>query len=395
MSVETNIVPANTTNPYLSAYFKAKNLNPGDAWVSLEYMTWIEAKHDAFWRRFRTPSYVECSEKEQKLFMAFLEKMSAMERYNEKVTVIIPFDTLAGCCGYFFDCNRTEGYEDSPDVNNGYICSHPDADTVDGIGCCLTSCCPIAYPANREVCHKTGSDCSGCSEECCNCDGDMMVAEIPISKYDSRYMSSVPGENTYQLGFIVHVPSMGDAKAVADKLRQIRWPGGLDITWEDDEILCGIISANKEPSASKPLEEAIMDDALFELVIMDALKNTLSNAGFHFVLAEGAEIDTGVTLPEMREGYGQDALERDVSLALAGAESLSQAESSATAIRHVVLIAEKVLDHGTGEYGSHDAGLLEDIFAAESLSEKLPAEEGDAVKRMLTFAKKALFENHI
>ena len=51
--------------------------------------------------------------------------------------------------------------------------------------------------------------------------------------------------------------------------------------------------------------------------------------------------------------------------------------------------------HGTGEYGSHDAGLLEDIFAAESLSEKLPAEEGDAVKRMLTFAKKALFENHI
>ena len=53
MSVETNIVPANTTNPYLSAYFKAKNLNPGDAWVSLEYMTWIEAKHDAFWRRFR------------------------------------------------------------------------------------------------------------------------------------------------------------------------------------------------------------------------------------------------------------------------------------------------------------------------------------------------------
>lgn len=395
MLIEINIVPANTANPYLSAYFAERGLNPGDTWISHEYMAWIDAKHDAFRRRFRIPSHDEYSEKEQELFMAFLEKMSAMERYNEKITVIMPFDTLADCCGYFFDCNRTEGYEDGPNVNNGYNCSHPDADTVDGVGCCLTSCCPIAYPSNGEVCQKAGSDCSGCDEECCDCDADMVVVEIPISKYDSRCMSVVPEENTYQLGFIVHVPSMGDAKAVAEKLRQIRWPGVLDITWEDDEILCGIISASREPSTGKPLEEAVMDDVLFELVVTDALKNTLVDTGFHFVLAEGHEIDVNVTLPEMREGYGQEALERDISMALAGAESLDPVGTSAMAIRYMTPFTNQGLSCEADEYGLCNVELLDEISAAENLSEKLPAEEGDAVKRMLTFAKKALFEDYI
>lgn len=138
-----------------------------------------------------------------------------------------------------------------------------------------------------------------------------------------------------------------------------------------------------------------MDDVLFELVVTDALKNTLVDTGFHFVLAEGHEIDVNVTLPEMREGYGQEALERDISMALAGAESLDPVGTSAMAIRYMTPFTNQGLSCEADEYGLCNVELLDEISAAENLSEKLPAEEGDAVKRMLTFAKKALFEDYI
>lgn len=34
--------------------------------------------------------------------------------------VIMSLNRFANRCGYFFNCNLMEGFEDKPDVNNGY-----------------------------------------------------------------------------------------------------------------------------------------------------------------------------------------------------------------------------------------------------------------------------------
>lgn len=103
--------------------------------------------------------------------------------------VLISLNHLANRCGYFFNCNLTEGMEDKPDINNGYNCNHPACgDEEDGIGCCRADTCPLATPANGAICQSCGSDCESCGNEDCECDDDMMVAEIKEQDYDSRYM---------------------------------------------------------------------------------------------------------------------------------------------------------------------------------------------------------------
>lgn len=52
------------------------------------------------------------------------------------IEVKMSLNMLARRCGYFFNAYLTEGYENKPNVNNGYNCSHPDCgDEDEGIGC--------------------------------------------------------------------------------------------------------------------------------------------------------------------------------------------------------------------------------------------------------------------
>lgn len=49
--------------------------------------------------------------------------------------MLMPLNTPANRCGYFFNCCLTKGYEDKPAVNNGYNCNHPECgDSDEGVG---------------------------------------------------------------------------------------------------------------------------------------------------------------------------------------------------------------------------------------------------------------------
>ena len=99
--------------------------------------------------------------------------------------VLMSLNRLANHCGHFFNCNLTEGFEDKPDVNNGYNCDHPQCgEEQEGIGCCMASACPMAYPANGLVCQKAGVSCE--------CDDDMMVVEIANADYNDSFMYKLP-----------------------------------------------------------------------------------------------------------------------------------------------------------------------------------------------------------
>lgn len=106
--------------------------------------------------------------------------------------VLMSLDQFANRCGHFFNCNLTEGFEDVSDVNNGYNCNHPDCgDKEDGIGCCRTDTCPLAYPADGLICQCSGMQCSECGDEDCECDDNLMVVEIDDQAFDARHMTRV------------------------------------------------------------------------------------------------------------------------------------------------------------------------------------------------------------
>lgn len=109
--------------------------------------------------------------------------------------VLMSLDQFANRCGHFFNCNLAEGFEDGPDVNNGYNCNHPDCgDEEDGIGCCRADTCPLAYPANGVTCKLSGVQCSQCGDEECTHDCDMMVVEISEQQFNAQYMIPVVEE---------------------------------------------------------------------------------------------------------------------------------------------------------------------------------------------------------
>ena len=109
--------------------------------------------------------------------------------------VLMSLNRFANRCGHFFNCCMTDGFEDKPDVNNGYNCNHPDCEEEqEGIGCCMASACPLAYPANGLVCQRAGVSCENCGKEECECDDDMMVVEIQDGKYDDTYMYALPDQ---------------------------------------------------------------------------------------------------------------------------------------------------------------------------------------------------------
>lgn len=93
------------------------------------------------------------------------------------IEVKMSLNMLARRCGYFFNAYLTEGYENKPNVNNGYNCCHPDCgDEDEGIGCCRADTCPLAYPAD-------GDD-----------DDDQMVVEIAEEDFNPRYTTKVEDE---------------------------------------------------------------------------------------------------------------------------------------------------------------------------------------------------------
>lgn len=110
--------------------------------------------------------------------------------------VLMSLDQFANRCGHFFNCNLAEGFEDGPDVNNGYNCNHPDCgDEEDGIGCCRADTCPLAYPADSIICQQSGMHCSQCGDEGCECDDDLMVVEIDGQDFDARCMTQAVEED--------------------------------------------------------------------------------------------------------------------------------------------------------------------------------------------------------
>lgn len=110
--------------------------------------------------------------------------------------VLMSLNSLANRCGYFF--NNDLKNPSGPSVNNGYNCSHPDCEEVqDGIGCCYSFSCPLAYSADGLVCSHAGVECEDCGNENCECDEGMMVCEIPDEKFDVNSMWLVP-EDVYK-----------------------------------------------------------------------------------------------------------------------------------------------------------------------------------------------------
>lgn len=108
---------------------------------------------------------------------------------DKTITVVMPLNTLANRCGYFFNCNLTKGFEDKPNINNGYNCSHPECEEVhDGVGCCYSFSCPVAYAADGLICQRCGIECDQCGDEECCCDDDLMVCEIPKLEFNDRKM---------------------------------------------------------------------------------------------------------------------------------------------------------------------------------------------------------------
>ena len=108
--------------------------------------------------------------------------------------VIMPLNTWANMCGHFFNCCLTPGFEDKPDINNGYNCDHTKAEKEYGVGCCFAHSCPLAYSADGGHCAKYSIECEDCGNEECECDNDMMVCEISDEQYDERYMYRLKGE---------------------------------------------------------------------------------------------------------------------------------------------------------------------------------------------------------
>lgn len=61
------------------------------------------------------------------------------------IEVKMSLNMLARRCGYFFNAYLTEGYENKPNVNNGYNCSHPDCGDEDE-GWLLPGQIPARWP---------------------------------------------------------------------------------------------------------------------------------------------------------------------------------------------------------------------------------------------------------
>lgn len=80
------------------------------------------------------------------------------ERRNmyKKIEVMMPINTWANRCGYFYNAHFDKAALSTP--NNGYNCRHPECAEVDenGVGCCFAWGCPLCYEADEEDCEAFG-----------------------------------------------------------------------------------------------------------------------------------------------------------------------------------------------------------------------------------------------
>lgn len=76
---------------------------------------------------------------------------------GEPVPDIMPINTFANMCGYFY--NACLNPENQRSANNGYNCRHTEQEErVDGVGECFQWSCPLACPADEEDCETYGID---------------------------------------------------------------------------------------------------------------------------------------------------------------------------------------------------------------------------------------------
>ena len=248
-------------NPYLRSYYAAKGLNSGDTWSPIDYQKWVDTKAAEFWQSSkRTPE-------EKTAFAAFLEQEAKLEyqrSHGELIQVLIPINELANRCGHFFNA----AYNGGPCVNNGYNCYHPDAEQEDGVGCCYTKECPIAYPADGLTCRRCGSSCENCGSEDCACDLDMMVAEIPTSEYNPTVMDLIPdGPDTKTVHFAVLARTERKAQTVKEILEEADFSGTM---WceQTGRVIYGAVET---PAMENAIDS--MYAAEIEIVLMTVLKN--------------------------------------------------------------------------------------------------------------------------
>ena len=66
------IVKDNLKNPYVLAYCKAHGVKQGEKVKNIDYMFWIDKKHDDFRKLHNLPEHIELNETENKHFLSFI-----------------------------------------------------------------------------------------------------------------------------------------------------------------------------------------------------------------------------------------------------------------------------------------------------------------------------------
>ena len=62
----------NLKNPYVLAFCKAHGVKEGQKIKIIDYMFWIDAKHDEFRTIYNLPEHIELNKKQQERFCSFI-----------------------------------------------------------------------------------------------------------------------------------------------------------------------------------------------------------------------------------------------------------------------------------------------------------------------------------
>jgi hypothetical protein len=57
---------------YVQAYLKLNNLKVGDSWDNVDYMFWIDKKHDEFRKLHRLPEHITLNDSQVEQFLHFI-----------------------------------------------------------------------------------------------------------------------------------------------------------------------------------------------------------------------------------------------------------------------------------------------------------------------------------
>ena len=62
----------NLKNPYVLAFCKAHGVKQGEKVKNIDYMFWIDKKHDDFRKLHNLPEHIQLNEKQHKAFCAYI-----------------------------------------------------------------------------------------------------------------------------------------------------------------------------------------------------------------------------------------------------------------------------------------------------------------------------------